>query len=178
MIERTKWIARKFNFDYPPGMFPYFVERLRGTPVRIEEIVISLPEERLIKKMNNAWSIKEHIGHLYDLEALHDVRLEDFIAGRENLSAADMTNALTNESHHNDRSVDDNGTEIKLLISNLRGVRNKFINRLEKLTDADIIRTAIHPRLNKEMRLVDLVYFTAEHDNHHITIIRNLSRTG
>jgi uncharacterized damage-inducible protein DinB len=168
MIARTKWIERKFNFDYPPGMFPYYVERLRGTPVIIEEITGSLSENQLSEKINSAWSIKEHIGHLIDLEELHDKRIDQFLANMAILLPADMSNRKTNLANHN-------GTELKLLISNLRNVRNRFINRLEKLTDTDIIRTAMHPRLNKEMRLVDLVYFAAEHDNHHITIIRELA---
>ncbi len=33
---QTKWIERHFNFDFPVGMMPVIIERLRGTPSRIE----------------------------------------------------------------------------------------------------------------------------------------------
>jgi hypothetical protein len=167
-IERIKWIQRKFNFDYPPGMFPYFLERLRGTPARIEEIVHTLSEENLSKKTGNRWSIKEHIGHLADLEEIHKKRLEQLLANINILMPADMSNKKTYLANHNDAGID-------LLLKNLRQTREHFTSRLEKLDETDIARSAIHPRLGKEMRVVDMVYFIAEHDDHHITIIREIT---
>jgi hypothetical protein len=35
-------------------------------------------------------------------------------------------------------------------------------------------RSAIHPRLNIPMRLVDFVFFEAEHDDYHFTRINEL----
>lgn len=34
-----KWFDRKFTFDLPASMYPNVVERLRGTPARLEDIV-------------------------------------------------------------------------------------------------------------------------------------------
>jgi hypothetical protein len=36
---------------------------------------------------------------------------------------------------------------------------------------------AIHPRLNKPMRLVDMLFFQAEHDDYHLARISDLIRT-
>ena len=36
---------------------------------------------------------------------------------------------------------------------------------------ADIFRTALHPRLETPMRMMDLFYFVAEHDDHHLARI-------
>jgi|GEM_PF-4393916 len=36
------------------------------------------------------------------------------------------------------------------------------------------IHTALHPRLKTPMRIVDLAYFVAEHDDHHLSRIREL----
>jgi hypothetical protein len=39
-----------------------------------------------------------------------------------------------------------------------------------------IERAAKHPRLGKPMRLIDLVLFVAEHDEHHLARITQLKR--
>lgn len=161
-MPELKWTERKFNFDSPEGMFPVFIERLRGTAARIEDMVKNLPEELLQKKNGTAWSVKEHIGHLIDLEELHDGRIDDFLEGKETLRAADMANKKTYAANHNTSNTPE-------LISALSNVRAHFISRLEK---SDPALSALHPRLQKQMRVVDLAYFVAEHDDWHITLMR------
>jgi hypothetical protein len=98
-----RWADRTFRFDTPEALFPIIVERLRGTPARIEDKVRGLPPDLLTRRDGDEWSIQEHIGHLLDLDELHTGRLDDFLAGAEVLRAADMTNRKTWEAHHNDR---------------------------------------------------------------------------
>ena len=51
----------------------------------------------------------------------------------------------------------------------------KLVRRLEQL-DADRFgQTAIHPRLEQPMRIVDLIYFMAEHDDYHLARITELA---
>ena len=64
MIAQTPWIERKFEFNFPAGLFPVFVERLRGSIYRIEKKFMHLPDEILSRKKNNEWSLKEQLGHL------------------------------------------------------------------------------------------------------------------
>src|SRR5258706_1949218 len=123
-VQRTKWVDRNFNFDFPLGYFPVIFERLKGTPTRIDEMVKNINEKLLEEKLNNGWSVKEHIGHLIDLEELHAGRIEDFANGLKTLSAADMTNKKTYEANHNKNSIDD-------LILNFRNVRMHFCNALQ-----------------------------------------------
>jgi hypothetical protein len=47
-----------------------------------------------------------------------------------------------------------------------------MLRLLDPLTLADAARTAVHPRLKISMRLVDLCYFVAVHDDHHLAVIR------
>src|SRR3989304_4800026 len=94
-MELIKWVDRKFDFSFPAGVFPAILERLSGTPVRLEKI----------------------------LEGIE---------------------------------------------------KNAFVNKAAGVDEIIITRTAIHSRLNKEMRFVDMLYFTAEHDDHHLAVIRNL----
>ncbi len=148
-------------------MFPVIIERLRGTVPRIESFVKNVDDNILSNKKNNDWSIKEQVGHLYDLEDLWYGRIEDFLAHREVLRAADMTNNKTNIADHNSKSI----TELILQFST---ARNKLITAVAKLPERKVCDTSLHPRLQIPMRLIDSLFFVAEHDDHHLTRIRSL----
>jgi uncharacterized damage-inducible protein DinB len=163
------WIERKFNFDFPPTKFPDVLERVRGTPVRVGERVAGLPTEILTCRDAGGWSIQENVGHLIDTEELFARRVEELMAGAPTLCAADMTNRKTHEADHNTSSIQE-------LVSALRTERAKFVARLEGLAEADWSRSALHPRLQQPMRMVDLVFFTAEHDDYHLARISELIR--
>ena len=60
MVKRTRWVEREFDFGLPVGVFPCVVERLRGTPPRLEELTRGLTREALTaKNLVGAWSIQE-----------------------------------------------------------------------------------------------------------------------
>lgn len=164
---RTKWIERTFTFDFPEGWIFNIVTRLRGTVPRLTWMTFSLDEDELIYKPEGKWSIKEHLGHLIDLEELHEGRLDDFLARKEILRAADMTNAKTEQANHNNRQLEE-------LLSTFAVKRNRFISRLEELDDETSYFRSLHPRLQVMMRPVDLAYFTAEHDDHHLASVREI----
>lgn len=165
----SRWVDRKFDFRLPEALFPVVVERLRGTPSRIEDKVRSLPPEILTRRDGDAWSIQEHIGHLLDLDELHAGRLDDFLAGAETLRPADMTNRQTWEARHNERPVEE-------LLRELRRERLAFVARLDAWDPELISLTALHPRLQQPMRVLDMALFTAEHDDHHLTRMTELAR--
>jgi hypothetical protein len=167
IMERTKWTDRKFTFDFPEGWIFNILERLSGTPARIRSMIAGLSEEVTCFQPDGKWSIKEHIGHLNDLEALHEGRLEDFKAGKDILRAADMANIQTNAAHHNERTIDE-------LLEKFTSSRVQFVDHLKNLKDTIQYRQSLHPRLQVMMRPVDMAYFTAEHDDHHLASIREL----
>jgi len=170
MVTRTRWIDRKFNFDFPVGLLPCIIERLRGTAARLEELLRAAPEEST-QTNRDGWSIKQQIGHLADVQPLWDERLEQFLQGVELLVAADMSNRKTHEADHNTERLAD-------LLARFRRVREPFVARLEQLDDATAARSALHPRLNQPMRVVDLALFAAEHDDQHLASISELLRTA
>lgn len=167
MIERLAWFERRFAFDLPVWMYPNVVERLRGTPARLEDRLLELPRELLVRRDGDKWSMQEHAGHLLDLEALEATRLEDYAAGLETLTPADLQNRKTYEAEHNSR-------EIREILSAFRTERAEFVQRLEALDAEFIERSAIHPRLQIPMRVIDLAFFKAEHDDHHLARISEL----
>lgn len=169
-MKEPNWFERTFDFSFPTSHFPYAVERVRGTPARLEELVGALPPDMLTTRPGDReWTIQEHAGHLLDLEELHLGRLEDFAAHRDVLRAADMTNKKTYEAEHN-------ATSIRDILSSFRALRKQFVEKIEHLDEEEAARTAMHPRLGAPMRLIDLVFFTAEHDDHHLASITQIAR--
>ena len=168
-MKRTKWVERQFEFNLPVGVFPSVLERLRGTPARLEELVRALPARALTERVGEAWTIQEQVGHLLDLDELHEGRLEDYDRGLETLRPADMTNRKTYEADHNAARVEE-------LLARFRAARLRFVRRLEALDEKGVARTALHPRLQKPMRVMDMALFVAEHDDHHLASITELRR--
>ena len=52
--------------------------------------------------------------------------------------------------------------------------RMALVGRLDALEPDDFARSALHPRLNQPMRLCDMMFFQAEHDDHHLATITEL----
>lgn len=168
-MERTKWLDRKFNFEFPVGVLPSILERLRGTPVRLEAMTMNLLDEEAGTRFNNKWSIKEEIGHFSDLEILHIGRIDDFMARKDILRAADMANKATVEANHNQKGV-------RQLLDEFTSKRALLVSGLEGLDEQIHNFRSTHPRLQVPVRPVDIAYFTAEHDDHHFASIREILR--
>jgi DinB superfamily len=167
--KRLPWIERKFFFPYPVERHPEVVARFRGTPARAEDVVRGLSEAAVKRKVDEGWTIQENIGHLLDLEALFDGRIDDFLAGKDVLRAADMTNQATKQAGHNRRKIEG-------LLAELRAAREAQARRLEAMKPADFSRESLHPRLKQKMRLVDAVEFVCEHDDYHLSRCWSLRR--
>lgn len=158
------WFERKFDFTFSVQHYPEICVRLRGTPARLEEMLRSIPHDVLVHKPDNKWSAQEHAGHLLDLEALWMARVEDFLAGGEMLTVADLSNRKTHEANHNAR-------KLKEILAGFRTARLRLVKRVGEIQPALFARPMVHPRLKQPMRLVDHVYFVAEHDDHHLARI-------
>ena len=171
MADQVLWFSRKFAFDLEPWAYPNIVERLRGTPARIEERLRGVDNATLARRTGDAWSIQENAGHLVDLEGLWSLRLDDFERGAERLSPADLQNRKTHDANHNAALLAD-------LLAQFRAAREANVRRLEAYDDKFIVRTSLHPRLEQPMRVMDLMFFVAEHDDHHLATISSLLRTA
>ena len=169
MTTRTRWFSRRFAFDLEPWAFPNLVERLRGTPARLEERLRDVETSTLTARVDDRWSIQENAGHLLDLEALWTERLDDFERGAERLAVADLDNRRTHNANHN-------AAPLGNILRAFRSARTAFVDRLEGYDDAMVVRTALHPRLQQPMRMLDHVLFVAEHDDHHLAAITALLR--
>ena len=164
------WFERKFEFSFPAELHPNLLARLRGTPARMEEVLRGCAHELLIEKPQDKWSAQEHAGHLLDLEPLWLTRVDDYVAGSAQLTATDLKNRKTDEANHNVRPLEQ-------ILAEFRGARATLLKRVDELDASLFGRSIPHPRLKTPMRLVDHLYFVAEHDDHHLARIWELVRS-
>src|SRR5688572_22304935 len=123
-MARIKWTERRFDFNFPAGIYPEIIERLRGTPARLEDLFARLPIETLINQADGRWSMQENAGHLLDLERLVSQRIDEYLAGNTALHAADMSNRKTYEASHNE-------VPVSAVLKDFRTARHELVDRLE-----------------------------------------------
>lgn len=164
MSQIPAWFERKFDFVFPVEQYPNVCIRLRGTPARLEEMLKDVSREVLIRKPEEKWSAQEHAGHLVDLEPLWLARVGDFLKDGNTLTVADLSNRKTDKANYNARDLRD-------ILGNFREERARLLDRVGKLQAGAFSRSLLHPRLKQPMRLVDHLFFVAEHDDHHLAKI-------
>lgn len=167
MSQVSIWFERKFEFSFPVELHPNLCARLRGTPARLEEVLRGRSHEKLTMKPQGKWSAQEHAGHMLDLESLWITRVDDYVAGTEQLTAADLKNRKTDEANHN-------ASSLEKILADFRAARAKLTKKVDALDASLFSRPIPHPRLKTPMRLVDHLYFVAEHDDHHLARIWEL----
>jgi len=167
MTPPRRWFDRKFELGLGAEPAPELLERLRNTPERLADAVRGLPPKVLTRQPDGKWSIQENAGHLLDLEPLWDQRLDDYDAGAAQLHPADLENRRTQEAAHNDRPISN-------ILAEFSAARGRIVDRLVRMSPAELARTALHPRLRQPMSVVDLCFFVAEHDDHHLRTIDEL----
>jgi uncharacterized damage-inducible protein DinB len=163
------WPTRSFHFDTPAGLYPELIERIRSAPLRAAAMVDGVPAAVLTQRdEDGSWSIQENIAHLADLDRLlWEPRLDQFEAGVPILLSADMDNAATHAADHNARSIDE-------VLAEFRRSRAAIVGRMDDKPLTYFELSARHPRLETPMRLIDLIFFKAEHDDHHLARAREL----
>jgi uncharacterized damage-inducible protein DinB len=166
MTELAPWVNRTFNFDFPASLYPNVLARIRGAPPRLEDAIRGLGRAELITRREAKWSIQENAGHLLDEEDLFWRRLQEYLAGAATLTPAPYQHV---ELKHNER-------QIESILSEFRAARQRQLEVLDGLRSDDFARSAWHARLKVNMRLVDHLFFVAEHDDHHLARIWELRR--
>ena len=166
-MRRTPWFERRFPPIEDNGLLPGIIERLEGTAPRLRSLLAGV--ERA-SPVDAGWSVAQEVGHLIDLEPLWLQRAHDLMRGQPVLTVADLSNRATHDGDHDQRPV-------AHLLERFERARRALVSTLRGADDGDLERSARHPRLGTPMRLIDLAYFVAEHDDHHLTRVRELTTT-
>lgn len=170
MINRQPWFERRFSFDLPVFAAPGIIERLRGTPARVSHRLSHLPHAQLIHQPEaHSWSIQENAGHLDDLETTWMVRVNDLAIGRNSMTVGDLENKRTFEARHNEHPLAG-------ILARFAVARSELVGQLEGADEADWLMSAMNPQMQKPMRLLDLAFYIAEHDDHHLATMTYLLR--
>ncbi len=162
-MKTTQWFEREFKFGLAPGMLPFFLERLSFTSLRIEQKVRGVADKILSEKIGGKWSVKQNIGHLGEVDEIAMKRIHEMLSGIAVLSPAVF-----------EPGKDYNAMPVAEVISYFTANRKKNIELYESLSETDLIKSSLHPRLKVMMNPVDLAYFDAEHDDHHLVKINEI----
>jgi hypothetical protein len=162
-MKKLEWFERKFAFGVPTGMLPFYLERLEGTIARLETKVKGVSEEILSNKLDAKWSVKQNIGHLAEVDEIANKRIDEMIDGVSPMSPA----VFEPRGDYNTQSV-------KEVLEYFRKNRLKNLERYRKVAEHELTKSSLHPRLKVEMNPVDLAYFDAEHDDHHLVRINEI----
>lgn len=162
-MKRLIWIERQFTAGTPAGMLPFFIERLDGTMARLENKVKNVPEDVLSNSTDGKWSIKQNIGHLAEMDGVGMKRIQEILEQAPVMSPAIL-----------ETQQDYNAQPIAQVLAYFNELRRKKIGVLNNLSDDELLRTSLHPRLKMMMTPVDLAGFQAEHDDHHLVTINEI----
>jgi hypothetical protein len=162
-MKRLLWFERQFTFGLPAGMLPFYLERLKGTMIRLEEKVKGYSEDTLSTRFNTKWSVKQNIGHLAEVDQIANRRIDEIVSGVSTLSPAVF-----------EPGGDYNRQPIGQILAVFSDHRKKNIAKYSSLVEADLDKSSLHPRLKVQLTPVDLAWFDAEHDDHHLVTINEL----
>jgi hypothetical protein len=159
-MQEIPWFERKLTFGATKDMLPYFLERLSGTLVRIAAKVRGIPNDVLSAQHDGKWSIKQNIGHLAEVDEINYRRIGEMLAGISPMSPAVF-----------EPKGDYNAMPIEAVLDYFDKTRKGNIARYNQLSDVELGKASLHPRLKVKMTPVDLAWFDAEHDDHHLVKI-------
>lgn len=162
-MQSIKWFDREFKFGQSPGMLPFFVERLTYTSLRLEEKIKGVSDLKLSEKIGGKWSVKQNIGHLAEVDEIALKRIDEMLSGKPVLSPAVF-----------EPKQDYNNMQVGAVINFFKKNRDANLKVYKSLSDADLAKSSLHPRLKVTMNPVDLAMFDAEHDDHHLVTINQI----
>lgn len=156
------WFERNLVFGYPVDMLPFFLDRMEGTILRIEFRVKNLPDIIMSEKLDDKWSVKQNIGHLAEVDVVNNRRIDQILAGEAVMAPAVF------------EPMDYNPWQIEEVLNLFRKNRAANISKYRSLTEKELSMSSLHPRLKLPMTPVDLAWFDAEHDDHHLVRINEI----
>jgi hypothetical protein len=162
-MEKLEWFQRTFTFGLREGMLPFYLERLEGTLPRIERKVQEISDEILSNKFDGKWSVKENIAHLAEVDEIALKRVDEMIQG-----ISPMSPAVIQPSRNY------NIWPISQVVEYFSTTRKKNLDKYRMLNAIHLKKASLHPRLKVQMTPVDLAWFDAEHDDHHLVRISEI----
>jgi len=166
-MANSKWFDREFDLSFGPNRYAAIYDQLKDAPERLRRATAGVSEGAAAEKPGGKWSIKEQVAHLSVMEPLWRTRFLDIKDRKPTLTVADLTNSATTDGGFN-------ALPMEGLLQRFETQRAETLRLLDSIDALDTASTSLHPRLKQPMRIIDLAYFVAEHDDHHITVIKEM----
>ena len=163
----SKWFERKFEFNFDVEQYSVIYQRLQQAPETLNTFLQNIPEPILIHQPDGKWSVKEQLGHLALLEPLWRTRIHDILEKKPVLTPTDLDNKKTSEAGFNFYTIAE-------LLQHFADERKETLSLLDSINLKDQQGTSLHPRMQQPMRIIDIMYFTAEHDDHHMGVMQEM----
>jgi hypothetical protein len=110
--------------------------------------------------------VKENIAHLAEVDEIALKRIDEMKQGISPMSPAVIQPGR-----------DYNAQPIAEVLRFFKTNRDKNLQKYRGLTAEDLKRSSLHPRLKVQMTAVDLAWFDAEHDDHHLVRVNEILKT-
>jgi hypothetical protein len=107
--------------------------------------------------------VKQNIGHLGEVDEIANKRIDEMVNGISPLSPAVF-----------EPKQDYNKMRVSEVIEYFIERRKKNLKKYSMLIEASLMKASLHPRLKVMMTPVDLAWFDAEHDDHHLVKINSI----
>lgn len=146
---------------------PVLLERVQGTTARFRDLLARQPAEKLLHRAEGKWSVMEHLGHLLTLQDRFFPRVDDFAQRRTKLCDINLRDQVPFLQGQCLRMPGD-------VLEEFRLKRLDFANRVEHLHRRSLEHAAYHPCQDRAMRPMDMLFWIAEHDDHHLASVRAL----
>jgi hypothetical protein len=166
-IPFTPWEKRRLAFGRSTDELPVLLERVLGTAARLTDLTAHEPLERLSLRRQGSWSVMEHIGHMIFLQDRMDERVDDYAAQRSCLCRIELSDQEKILEGYTSRALGD-------VLEEFRLKRVYFVERIQGLDPGALRHRAQHPCRAERMTVADMVLYLAEHDDHHLVLMRKL----
>lgn len=146
------------------------LERLQTQHLSLKSIIFHLNVEKLIiRPLPNKWSIRDNMAHLARYQKIFDERIDKI---------------LTSDTPVFEPYKAENDTQFEKwlqknpesLLIEINSDRRGLIQKLERLTEADLQKAGIHSAFGK-LNLLDWTEFFLLHEAHHLFTIFKLAHT-
>lgn len=165
-----KWNEINFATGTEFGKLPMILERLAGTPARIEDKIQRYPVQYLTEPPITGWSVQEHIGHILLLEKVWTLRIKEILDKKTELSG----NIITENEFADNKFNEQNAAE---LLASFRIKRERMCYKISEVSPEEAALSSMHPRLKQLMTITDLAFFVCEHDDYHLSKMSEILRS-
>lgn len=146
------------------------LEAAEKSPKQVAAAVSGLPDKVLRYKLApDKWCILEILGHLADVEIVYGYRLRQMLADKKPVIAPMDQNDWA-------RSLGYMDTPPAELIALYGLNRHANLRLLQRLTPADLGKSAFHPETGKDFTVAELVERMATHGASHLAQIEKLKK--